>query len=303
MNPRLKFTDIASQPSKIQRQMYDLSCFESTYRCEITSVYPLTEMETLYRIQIIDPEERRRFIFIPGQFVMLELPGIGEAPFSISSSPEIRGEIELCIRKAGNLTNFLAKVKRGTLVGIRGPFGTGFPIEEMHGQNIILVAGGLGIAPLRSPIAYVQENRSRFKEVNIIYGTKTPANLLFTYEYDVWSKDDINLSIIVERPDRSWKGKPVGLITDTLSKILSGRNNEFYHNTYAIVCGPPVMFKFVCNMLNKFHIPMQKMFVSLERRMHCGTGKCCRCNVGSTYTCLKGPVFDYWTVMNLKEAI
>jgi NAD(P)H-flavin reductase len=302
MNPELKFVDIIKQQTLTQRRKQDLASFEYTYRAELTSVYQLTDMETLYRIQIINPEERRRFMFIPGQFLMLEVPGIGEAPFSISSSPSMHGEVELCIRKSGNLTNFLSKIGRGTHVGIRGPFGTGFPMEEMHGQNILLVAGGLGLAPLRSPIAYVQENRSHFREVNIVYGTKSPAHLLFTYQYDVWSRDDINLNIIVEKTDPSWKG-PVGMLTDSLLKILSGRENGFYQNTYAIVCGPPVMFKFVCNMLNKFHIPMQKMFVSLERRMHCGMGKCCRCNVGSTYTCLKGPVFDYWTVMNLKEAI
>jgi NAD(P)H-flavin reductase len=302
MKPELKFVDIISQEQKTQRRRQDLSSFEYTHRAEITSVYPLTEMETLYRIQICNIEERKRFIFMPGQFLMLELPGIGEAPFSISSSPSIHGEVELCVRKAGNLTGFLSKLGRGTHVGIRGPFGTGFPMEEMHGQNILLIAGGLGLVPLRSPIAYVQENRSHFKEVNIVYGTKSPAHLLFTYQYDVWSKDDINLNIIVEKPDPSWKGA-VGLITDTLLKMLSERDGAFYYNTYAIVCGPPVMFKFVCNTLNQFHIPMQKMFVSLERRMHCGMGKCCRCNVGSTYTCLKGPVFDYWTVMNLKEAI
>lgn len=302
MKPELKFQDVISQQQRTQRRKQDLASFEHTHRAEITSVYPLTDMETLYRVQIIDPAERKRFSFVPGQFIMLELPGIGEAPFSISSSPSIHGEVELCIRKAGNLTNYLAKASRGTVVGIRGPFGTGFPMEDMHGQNILLIAGGLGLVPLRSPIAYVQENRSHFREVNIVYGTKTPAYLLFTYQYDVWSKDDIGLNIIVEKPDASWKG-PVGLITETLQDILSGRDNESYHNTYAIVCGPPVMFKFVCNMLNRFHVPMQKMFVSLERRMHCGMGKCCRCNVGSTYTCLKGPVFDYWTVMNLKEAI
>ena len=302
MIPRLKFVDVTSQPPDTQRRKNDLSSFEYTHCAEITSVYPLTDMETLYRIQIINPEERGRFKFIPGQFVMLEMPGIGEAPFSISSSPSIHGEVELCIRKSGNLTNFLSKVNRGAVVGIRGPFGTGFPMEEMHGQNILLIAGGLGLVPLRSPISYVQENRSHFKEVNIVYGTKSPANLLFTYQYDVWSKDNINLNIIVEKADKSWKGS-VGMLTETLLKILTDRDIEFYQNTYAIVCGPPVMFKFVCNMLNKFHIPMQKMFVSLERRMHCGMGKCCRCNVGSTYTCIKGPVFDYWTVMNLKEAI
>jgi len=299
---KLKFVDVTSQQPETQRRKNDLSSFEYTHRAEITNVYPLTDMETIYRIQIINPEERRRFKFIPGQFVMLEMPGIGEAPFSISSSPSIHGEVELCIRKAGNLTNFLSKVSSGAHVGIRGPFGTGFPMEEMLGQNLLLIAGGLGLVPLRSPISYVQENRSHFKEVNIVYGTKSPARLLFQYQYDVWRKDDIHLNIIVEKADPSWKGS-VGLITESLLKILSERDSEFYQNTYAIVCGPPVMFKFICNMLNKFHIPMQKMFVSLERRMHCGMGKCCRCNVGSTYTCLKGPVFDYWTVMNLKEAI
>lgn len=302
MNPELKFKDVIAQPYRPQKRRDDLRSFEYTYRAEIISIYPLTEMETLYRIQVIDPEERKRFSFRPGQFVMLELPGIDEAPFSISSSPSIHGEIELCIRKVGNLTNFLPRVKRGTHVGIRGPFGKGFPMEEMHEQNVLLIAGGLGLVPLRAPIAYVVENRSHFKEINLIYGTKTIDQLLFTYQYDMWRKDDINLDIILEKADESWNG-PIGLLTGPLKDILSDRDDDFYHNTYAIVCGPPVMFKFVCKMLNKFHIPMQKMFVSLERRMHCGMGKCCRCNVGSTYTCLEGPVFDYWSVMNLKEAI
>jgi NAD(P)H-flavin reductase len=233
---------------------------------------------------------------------MLELPGIGEVPISISSSPSSHGDVELCIRKVGNLTTFLAKAERGMRVGVRGPFGTSFPMEEMHGQNILLIAGGLGLAPLRAPIAYVQENRSLFNNVDIIYGTKDPSQLLFTFQYDMWRKDDIGLTIIVEKPDAAWRG-PVGLITKVLEQIADERDDSFYQNTSAIVCGPPVMFKFVCNMLMGIGIPMQKMFVSLERRMHCGMGKCCRCNVGSTYICLSGPVFDYWTVMNLKEAI
>jgi len=172
----------------------------------------------------------------------------------------------------------------------------------MHGQNVLLIAGGLGLAPLRSPIAYVQENRSRFQNVDIIYGTKDPSQLLFAYQYDTWRTDDIGLSIIVEKADASWHGN-VGMITNPLESILADKDGAFHGDTYAIVCGPPVMFKFVCNLLTRYDIPMQKMFVSLERRMHCGMGKCCRCNVGSTYTCLSGPVFDYWTVMNLKEAI
>jgi len=299
MGNKLAFTDIADH--KHDRKT-DLGSFECTYKAEITSIHKLTDLENLYRIQILDPVERDHFDFRPGQFLMLELPGIGEAPFSISSSPSRKGDVELCIRKVGSLTGFLSKVERGTHVGIRGPFGTSFPMEKMHGQNILLIAGGLGIAPLRAPIAHVQENRSRFNNVDIIYGTKDPSQLLFTYQYDMWQADDIRLSIIVDKPDASWTGR-VGMITKVLEDMFAARDDDFFQNTYAIICGPPVMFKFVCNMLNKRDVPMQKMFVSLERRMHCGMGKCCRCNIGSTYTCLSGPVFDYWTVMNLKEAI
>jgi sulfhydrogenase subunit gamma (sulfur reductase) len=280
----------------------DLGKFEYSYKAEITSIARLTKMESLYRIRIMDHEERKRFSFRPGQFVMLEIPGIGEAPFSIASSPSSHNDIELCIRKVGNLTTFLARASRGMRVGIRGPFGTSFPMEAMHGQNLLLIAGGLGLAPLRSPIAYVQENRSAFHQVDIIYGAKSASQLLFTFQYDMWRRDDIGLSIIVERSDPLWEG-PVGMITDVLDPLLSKRGAPFARNTFAIVCGPPVMFKFICNLLSGIRLPMQKMFVSLERRMHCGMGKCCRCNVGSTYTCLSGPVFDYWTVMNLKEAI
>lgn len=280
----------------------DLAAFEHTYKAEITSIHRLTGHENLYRIQIVDPTEREQFVFLPGQFLMLEIPGIGEAPFSISSSPSRKGDIELCIRRVGSVTDFLAKVARGTHVGLRGPFGTSFPMEKMCGQNILLIAGGLGLAPLRAPIAYVQENRSRFNAVDIIYGTKDPSQLLFTYQYDMWRADDIKLHVTVDQADSSWAGR-TGLVTKILDELFAERDEAYFQNTYAIVCGPPVMFKFVCNLLNQKDIPMQKMFVSLERRMHCGMGKCCRCNVGSTYTCLSGPVFDYWTVMNLKEAI
>ncbi len=299
MGTKLALTGVVDQK---QHRRHDLGAFEHTFKAEITSIHRLTDLENLYRIQIIDPHERERFEFRPGQFLMLELPGIGEAPFSISSSPSRRGDVELCIRNAGSLTSFLSRVDRGTHVGLRGPFGTSFPMEKMHGQNILLIAGGLGIAPLRAPIAHVQENRSRFNNVDIIYGTKDPSHLLFTYQYDMWRADDIRLSVIVDKADAAWTGR-VGMITKVLEDMFAERGDDFYQNTYAIICGPPVMFTFVCGMLNTKDLPMQKMFVSLERRMHCGMGKCCRCNVGSTYTCLSGPVFDYWTVMNLKEAI
>jgi NAD(P)H-flavin reductase len=302
MTIRLHHYDI--QKEKDMRSPVDfnqksrLQHVDRTYKAEISNVIPLTEMEKLFHIRILDDGERDRFTFHPGQFVMVEVPGYGEVPISISSSPSNRGFIELCIRKAGLVTEVLHRAARGARVGIRGPFGTYFPLDKMKGSSILLIAGGLGLAPLRAPIFYVAENRPDYRDVHILYGTRSPDQLLFDYQYEQWGRiDGANLQIIVEKPDETWKGE-VGLITKLLDKLTFNPNE-----TYAIVCGPPVMFKFVCNQLGRMGVPMHRMFVSLERRMHCGMGKCCRCNIGSTYTCIDGPVFDYWSVINLKEAI
>ena len=285
------------QPLDFNRKLR-LKQVAKVFKAELTNVIRLTEMEKLFHLRIIDDAQRERFTFLPGQFLMLEVPGYGEVPVSISSSTSNKGFIELCIRKAGTVTNILHRARRGAKLGIRGPFGSHFPLEQMKGQSILLIAGGLGLAPLRAPIYYATENRAEFKDVHILYGTKSPDQLLFDYQYESWRRiDDVNMQIIVEEPDDDWKG-PVGLITELLDGVKVEPNE-----TCAIVCGPPVMFKFVCQRLNKMGIPMDRMFVSLERRMHCGMGKCCRCNVGSTYTCTDGPVFDYWSVINLKEAI
>jgi NAD(P)H-flavin reductase len=268
------------------------------FSAEILNVIRLTDMEKLFQIRILDRAERERFTFKPGQFVMVEVPGYGEIPISISSSPSKKGSLELCIRRAGVVTGALHRARRGARVGIRGPFGTHFPMEAMKGHSLLLVAGGLGLAPLRSPILYAIDNRADFNDVSILYGTRRPDQLLFDYQYEEWSRiDDIGMQVIVEEPDSSWAGR-VGMITELLDDV-----NIAPDHTFAVVCGPPVMFKFVCDNLSARGMPMQRMFVSLERRMHCGMGKCCRCNIGSTFTCIDGPVFDYWTVMNLKEAI
>ncbi len=268
------------------------------FKAEILNVIRLTDMEKLFQVRILDTGESGRFSFLPGQFVMVEVPGYGEIPISISSSASRTGYLELCIRRVGIVTGALHRAKRGARIGIRGPFGTHFPIETMKGHDVLLIAGGLGLAPLRASIFAVIENRADFENVHILYGTKSPDQLLFDYQYEEWSRiDDIDLQVIVEEPEGEWTG-PVGLIT----KLLDGIEID-PQRTFAIVCGPPVMFKFVCGQLSEQGMPMRRMFVSLERRMHCGMGKCCRCNIGSTFTCMEGPVFDYWTVMNLKEAI
>ncbi len=272
-----------------------------TERClksQIVAAIPLTDQEKLFHIQICDPKERDNFSFLPGQFVMLELPGCGEVAISISSSSSNREFIELCVRRVGKVTGILHKLEAGAFVGIRGPFGTHFPMQEMVGANVLLIAGGLGIVPLRSPIYWANEHRHEYENITILYGTKNPSQILFDYQVEEWRRIyDLRMLTIVEQPNGDWDG-PVGIITDLFDDVPIDPDY-----TFAIVCGPPIMFKFVCSHLSNLGLPHQRMFVSLERRMHCGMGKCCRCNVGSTFTCLDGPVFDYWTVMNLKEAI
>jgi NAD(P)H-flavin reductase len=289
-------SDFGRTPDFNQRAR--LQDVDRSFKAEITNVIRLTEMEKLFHLRIVDDDSRARFRFLPGQFVMLEVPGFGEVPISISGSPSNHGFLELCIRKAGTVTTILHQAGRGARVGIRGPFGTHFPMGKMKGHRVLLIAGGLGLAPLRAPIFHVTENRSDYRAVNILYGAKEPSQLLFDYQYEQWRRiDGVGLDIIVEKPDANWKGE-VGRITALFDKI-----ELVADETFAIVCGPPVMFKFVCDHLSRAGVPRDRMFVSLERRMHCGMGKCCRCNIGSTYTCVDGPVFDYWSVMNLKEAI
>jgi NAD(P)H-flavin reductase len=302
MNYQIEKQDINLEPFMRKPPQFNRKTIvmrtDKVYKCEIINSIKLTELEKLFHLKIMVPEERELFTFRPGQFVMLEVPGFGEVPISISSSSNNKEFIELCIRKAGRITNILHNAKRGAKVGIRGPFGTSFPMEQIAGHNILLIAGGLGFAPLRAPIYWVNEHRDEYKDVHILYGTKEPSQMLFTYQYEEWERvSNIKLFTIVDKGDEKWTGR-TGLITELFKEITIDPDD-----TYCIVCGPPIMFKFVCNHLDSLGVPMNRMFVSLERRMHCGMGKCCRCMVGTTFTCVDGPVFDYWSVLNLKEAI
>ena len=271
---------------------------ERSFKSRVIAAIQLTELEKLFHIRIIDPLEREIFSFLPGQFVMLELPGCGEVAISISGANSNKEFLELCIRKVGKVTGMLHRLEAGAVVGIRGPFGTHFPMQEMVGSNVLLIAGGLGIVPLRSTIYWANDHRTDYQDITIFYGARDPGQILFEYQFEEWRKIyNLKMLTIVEHPDEGWS-EHVGMITDLFKEVPIDPDN-----TFAVVCGPPVMFKFVCSHLSELGLPRQRMFVSLERRMHCGMGKCCRCNVGSTFTCLDGPVFDYWTVMNLKEAI
>ncbi|MDH4139004.1 MAG: FAD/NAD(P)-binding protein [Coriobacteriia bacterium] len=264
----------------------------------ITSIVDLTENEKLFELRIIDDEVRDTFRFDSGQFVEMSIFGVGEAPISISSAPSKRGFIELCVRKAGDVTGALHSKRCGDIIGIRGPFGRGFPIQEMKGHDVLLVAGGLGIAPLKSLINQIHDERHEFGKVTILYGARNPSEVLFRYQFDMWKhRDDFELILTVDEADDSWADE-VGVVTKLFDKIEIDSAR-----TYSAICGPPVMYRFVIDEMRKKGMDVDRIFVSFERRMKCGIGKCGHCGVGHQYTCIDGPVFSYWEAMNLQEAI
>jgi NAD(P)H-flavin reductase len=264
----------------------------------ITSIVQLTPMEKLFELRLIDDAAREAFDFQAGQFVELSIFGVGEAPISISSAPSKQGFIELCVRDSGDVTGALHSKKCGDIVGLRGPFGRGFPFMEMKGHDVLLVAGGLGIAPLKSLINHIHDDRHDFGKVTILYGSRTPSEILFRTQFDMWRhRDDFDLILSVDTPDETWDGE-VGLVTRLFDQI-----DVDPASTYGAICGPPVMYKYVIAEMRKKQMDADHIYVSFERRMRCGIGKCGHCGVGHQYACIDGPVFNYWEAMNLQEAI
>lgn len=262
---------------------------------EVISTRQLTEMEKYIELKI---KETREFEFIPGQFIQLSVFGIGEAPISISSSPFNKDTIGLCVRKAGDVTSAIHKLEAGSYIGIRGPLGNGFPVEEMKGKDLLFIAGGLGLAPLRSLINYVLERRDDFAKITILYGAKNPREILFADELELWkTRKDIELDITLDKPDDNWAGKS-GVITRLIPPLDLEPTN-----TYALVVGPPVMYKYVLLELQTKQISEDHIIMSLERRMKCGIGKCGHCQINGVYVCLDGPEFSYHTLKFLSEAI
>ncbi len=261
-------------------------------KAKIIEACMLTEKEKFFRIEL---EDKINLSHEPGQFVMVSLFGFGEAPISVCSSPTDKGYFDLTVRNVGVLTNKLHQFKKGDVVGIRGPFGKGFPIDNMFGNDLVIVAGGLGIVPLRSLIRYITYNRNDFGNVEILLGCKTPKELLFREETNEWMKRaEIKFNCTVDKADPDWKGN-VGLITSLIPGI-----NINPTRTYAIVVGPPIMYKFVIKELIKKAIPEHQIVVSLERRMKCGLGKCGHCQMEGVYVCQSGPVFTYDQLKNFK---
>ncbi len=259
-------------------------------------VEPLTELETLFKI---DLPVGQSLDHKPGQFVEVSLFGIGEAPISISSSPSrSNGNFELCVRNVGDVTHAMHQMKPGDSLGIRGPFGNGFPIEKMRGKDILFAPGGLGLAPLRSLINQVLDERGGFGRVIILYGTKHPSEILFRDEVQEWAeREDVEFHLTVDRADEDWTGN-VGVITTLFSKVTINPRN-----TVAITCGPPIMYRFVLMELLGKGLPETQIYLSLERRMKCGVGKCGHCQIDHFYCCQEGPVFSYAQIKAVEEAL
>jgi sulfhydrogenase subunit gamma (sulfur reductase) len=241
-----------------------------------------------YHFNFKDEKLRKEFTFQSGQFGQYSVLGVGEATFCISSSPTRRDHLEFAVQRVGKVTNALNRLGVGAEIGFRGPYGNSFPLDYLKGKNLVFVGGGIGLAPLRSLIWNVLDNRDKYKKIDIVYGARTPADLCFKYDLEAWDKDKtVNMVTTVDREAEGWTGK-VGVVPKILEEVAPSAKD-----TVAIVCGPPIMIRFTFPALEKLGFKPEQMLTTLEKRMKCGIGKCGRCNIGNLYVCRDGPVFSY----------
>lgn len=264
---------------------------------KILEIKDFTEQERFFKLEILSGKSLNHN---PGQFVQVSVLGIGEAPISISSPPTSDNTFDLCVRAVGNVTDKLHTLKVGDIFHIRGPFGHGFDQEieaRMQGKQLLFVAGGIGYVPLRSLINKVLPERKKYQKISILYGCRTSKDRMYTDELSQIAQMGENVELLetVDRGDDSWKGN-VGVITTLIPKVELDPNN-----TVVAVCGPPIMYKFVLISLMDRKIPKENIYMSLERRMKCGVGKCGHCQMGEVYVCQSGPVFKYSDVEHNEE--
>jgi len=238
----------------------------------------------------------------PGQFVMVSLPGIGEAPISLAAIPgegTPEGTFELLIRKAGRLTNLVTRLRAGDLLHVRGPYGRRVDWETFRGSNIVLIAGGLGFAPLRPFVRRALAWRERYRRIDIAVGARSPEELLFKEDIASWSarRDDVHVGVTVDAASDGWDGR-IGVITTLFGDIRTDTEDA-----YAFMCGPPVMYRHAIRKLLAMGFYENHVWLTLERRMKCGIGLCGACQMDGLYLCQQGPLFSYREVRHLKEAV
>lgn len=258
------------------------------YPAIIDEIKTETSDTKTFRLRFQDNNLVETFQYKQGQFMEISIFGKGEAPISITSSPSRKGYLEFTIRSIGAVTKSIHKLKEGDSVYLRGPYGNSFPFDELKGKNLYFVAGGIGLAPLRSLINLALDNRKDFKHVRILYGARTPDELCFKEELELWKKiPDTEVWLTVDKPCDGW-GCRIGVVTE-----LWQDTKVHPENAVAIVCGPPIMIKFVTLKLQESGFKDKDIIMTLERYMKCGIGKCGHCNIGEKFVCVDGPVFTY----------
>jgi NAD(P)H-flavin reductase len=238
-----------------------------------------------FHVVIDNPDER--FTWKSGQCAMLSLFGVGEVMISITQTPTRSEHLEFSIKNAGRVTNLIHQLKEGAKIGVRGPYGNNFDLESFYGRNVVFIGGGIGLAPVRSVINNALDNRDKYGKIDIIYGARSPGDLVFKYElFENWPKyRDVNVYVTVDRGDENWKGN-VGFVPAFTEQVKPSPDDAV-----AIVCGPPIMIKFTLQTMAKLGFTDDQIITTLEMKMQCGVGKCGRCNIGDKFVCIDGPVF------------
>ncbi|MGD9608320.1 MAG: FAD/NAD(P)-binding protein [Desulfovibrionaceae bacterium] len=241
-----------------------------------------------FRVRFDNEAAMAAFRFEPGQVGQLSLFGVGESTFVINSPPTRMDYLQFSVMRAGEVTTRLHGLAAGDKIGVRAPLGNCFPYEAMKGKNIVFVGGGIGMAPLRTLFLYMLDNRADYGDITLLYGAKSPADMAFSAELPEWTgRSDVNTTLTIDREAEGWQHK-VGLIPNVLLEIAPKPDN-----TVAVTCGPPIMIKFTLEALKKLGFEDDQIVTTLEKRMKCGIGICGRCNIGSSYVCVDGPVYTY----------
>ena len=264
----------------------------------ITEVRPETPDTSTFVVTFDDSQLSESFTYLPGQFAELSIFGVGECPVGIASSPTWEGALEFCVRAVGTVTNAIHDLDVGDKLGVRGPLGNSWPTSEIEGKDLLFIGGGIGLPPLRSLIHYVLDNRERYGAVEIIYGARSPQDLVYKQELKQWEEQsDVDLYVTVDAGDGTWEG-PVGFVPPFLREI-----NPTPVNKVAFTCGPPIMIKLVVEALEEMRYVDANIVTTLEMKMKCGVGKCGRCNIGDRYICRDGPVFSFEQLRQIPGAL
>lgn len=254
------------------------------------------ETDDTFTLNLVPANGSHKFVFAPGQFNMLYVFGVGEVPISISGDPNAPQTLVHTTREVGPVTRAMRKLKRGDTLGVRGPFGTPWPIDQATGSDIVIITGGIGLAPLRPALYRLMSDRAKYGNIVLLYGARTPEDILYESELREWrSQFDLEVYVTVDRATGGWRGN-VGVVTTLIPKAPFDP-----HSTMALVCGPEVMMRFAIQELFKRGVQTENTFVSLERNMKCGIGFCGHCQFGPHFVCKDGPVFPYDTIQSFFE--